>query len=155
MRWDEVWTKAQAWGCPCHPKKYPISISVKAWDAQDIPFFINKNIRSSLKTLYFYCFIYYVLFLERRFFCFLFFFFAVINGLCGRKTRSAFSCEYSYSSLIFTEYSCLAIAMLLAPVFHTSLVQSLLVFFSYICLLSGLYLFLSMRVLPNKLIGVG
>jgi hypothetical protein len=31
MIWDEVWTKAQAWGCPCHPKKYPRSISVKAW----------------------------------------------------------------------------------------------------------------------------
>jgi hypothetical protein len=31
MRWDEVWTKAQAWGFPCHPKKYPRSTSVKAW----------------------------------------------------------------------------------------------------------------------------
>jgi hypothetical protein len=60
------------------------------------------------------------------------FFFAVINSLCGRETRSVFSCEYSYSSLIFVEYSCLAIAMLLAPIFHASLVQSLLVFFSYI-----------------------
>ena len=37
----------------------------KLGDAQAIPFFINKNIRSSFKTLYFYCFIYYVLFLER------------------------------------------------------------------------------------------
>jgi hypothetical protein len=32
----------------------------KLGDAQGIPFFINKNIRSSFKTLYFYCFIYYV-----------------------------------------------------------------------------------------------
>jgi hypothetical protein len=31
MRWDEEWTKAQDWGCPCHPKKYPRSTSVKAW----------------------------------------------------------------------------------------------------------------------------
>jgi hypothetical protein len=31
MWWDEGWTKAQAWGCPCHPKKYPRSTSVKAW----------------------------------------------------------------------------------------------------------------------------
>jgi hypothetical protein len=23
MWWDEGWTKAQACGCPCHPKKYP------------------------------------------------------------------------------------------------------------------------------------
>jgi hypothetical protein len=68
-------------------------------------------------------------------FCFVLFcfvLFAVINGLCGRETRFTFSCEYSYSSLIFIEYSCRAIAMLLALVFHASLVQSLLVFFSYI-----------------------
>jgi hypothetical protein len=38
----------------------------KLGDAQGIPFFINKNIRSSFKTLYFYCFIYYVLFLKRQ-----------------------------------------------------------------------------------------
>jgi hypothetical protein len=75
-----------------------------------------------------------------RCFCFYFFcFFAIINGwilllLCGRETRFAFSCEYLYSSLIFVKYSCLAIAMLLAPIFHASLVQSLLVFFSYIWL---------------------
>jgi hypothetical protein len=31
MKWDEGWKKAQAWGFPCHPKKYPRSISVKAW----------------------------------------------------------------------------------------------------------------------------
>jgi hypothetical protein len=31
MRQDEGWTKAQAWGCQCHPKKYPRSTSVKAW----------------------------------------------------------------------------------------------------------------------------
>jgi hypothetical protein len=31
MRQDEVWKKGQAWGCPCHPKKYPRGTSVKAW----------------------------------------------------------------------------------------------------------------------------
>jgi hypothetical protein len=46
----------------------------KLGDDQGIPFFINKNIRSSFKTLYFYCFIYYVLFLERQLFLFLVFF---------------------------------------------------------------------------------
>jgi hypothetical protein len=40
----------------------------KLGDAQGTPFFINKNIRSSFKTLYFYCLIYYVLFLERQLF---------------------------------------------------------------------------------------
>jgi hypothetical protein len=69
----------------------------KLGDAQGTPFFINKNIRSSLKTLYFYCFICYVLFLEVLYFCFQFSFvlFAVINGwittyLFWRETRSIF-----------------------------------------------------------------
>ena len=44
--------------------------------------------------------------------------------LIGREKRSAFSYEYSYSSLILVEYSYLAIAMLLAPVLHASLIQS-------------------------------
>jgi hypothetical protein len=39
----------------------PINIQVvqasKLGDAQGTPFFINKNIRSSFKTLYFYCFV--------------------------------------------------------------------------------------------------
>jgi hypothetical protein len=54
----------------------------KLRDAQGTPFLINKNIRSSFKTLYFNCFICYVFLLERLYFCFLFSFvlFAVING---------------------------------------------------------------------------
>jgi hypothetical protein len=69
----------------------------KLGDAQGISFFINKNIRSSFKTLYFYCFICYVLFLERLYFYFQFSFilFAVINGwilayLFWRETRFIF-----------------------------------------------------------------
>ena len=31
----------------------------------------------------------------------------ILTFLCGRETRSAFSCEYSYSSFISVEYSCL------------------------------------------------
>jgi hypothetical protein len=65
--------------------------------AEGTPFFINKNIRSSFKTLYFYCFIWYVLFLVRFYFCFLFYFvlFAIINCwitsyLFWRETRSVF-----------------------------------------------------------------
>jgi hypothetical protein len=30
MWWDEGWTKAQAWGYPFHPMKYPRSTSIKA-----------------------------------------------------------------------------------------------------------------------------
>jgi hypothetical protein len=37
MRWDEVWTKAQDWWCPCNPKKYPRSTSVKAWGCPKTP----------------------------------------------------------------------------------------------------------------------
>ena len=69
----------------------------KLGDAQGIPFFINKNIRSSLKTLYFYSFARYVLFLERQLFLLLvcFVFFAVVYGwilayLFWRETRSIF-----------------------------------------------------------------
>jgi hypothetical protein len=51
----------------------------KLGDAQGTPFFINKNIRSSFKTLYFYCFIYDVLFLERQlFFVFSFILFCLL-----------------------------------------------------------------------------
>ena len=64
---------------PRHIQEVQVS---RLGDAQGIPFFINKNIRSSFKTLYFYSFTWYVLFLEHHFillsvlFCFL----AVING---------------------------------------------------------------------------
>jgi hypothetical protein len=37
MRWDEVWTKAQAWEFPCLPKKYPRGTSVKAWGCPEAP----------------------------------------------------------------------------------------------------------------------
>jgi hypothetical protein len=54
----------------------------KLGDSPRHPFFINKNIRSSFNTLYFYCFICYVFFLERIYFCFQFSFvlFDAING---------------------------------------------------------------------------
>jgi hypothetical protein len=42
----------------------------------------SAKIRSSFKTLYFYCFVFYAFFLERLYFCFQFCFvlFAAING---------------------------------------------------------------------------
>ena len=69
-----------------------------------------------------------MLYLERL--CVFYFFFVILlinwilDFLCGIETRSAFSCEYSYSSLISVEYSCLATAMLSALVFHASLVRA-------------------------------
>ena len=88
----------------------------KLWDDQGIPFFIVKIIRSSLVKLYFNSFTSYVLFLERL--CAFIFSIALLFSikldwtlafLIGRETRSAFSWEYSYSSLIFVEYSYLAL----------------------------------------------
>ena len=69
MQLDEGWTKAQAWGCPRgHPKKYPRGTSVKAWGCPRHPHFINKSTRSFFNALYFYCFMHYVLLLERLYF---------------------------------------------------------------------------------------
>jgi hypothetical protein len=66
----------------------------------------QKNIRSPFKTLYFYCFICYVLFLEHLYFYFKFPFvlFAAINGwitscLLWRETRSVFIAK---NTLVFT-----------------------------------------------------
>jgi hypothetical protein len=98
MRWDEEWTKAQAWGCPCHPKKYPISTSFKSWGCPEAPPSSSTKRSGYLSRHYiFYCFICYVFFLERLYFFFQFYFvlFAVINGwitpcLFWRETRSVF-----------------------------------------------------------------
>jgi hypothetical protein len=82
MRWDEVWKKAQAWGCPCHPKKYLRGTSVKAWGCPQGTPSSSAKIRSPFKILYFYCFVFYAFFLERFYFRFQFSFvlFAAING---------------------------------------------------------------------------
>ena len=77
--WYEVWTKAQAWGCPWLPEKYSRGTSVKAWDAPKHPHLHQQSIRSSFKTLYFFCFICYVLFLERLYFFFSFLFFVLCS----------------------------------------------------------------------------
>ena len=71
--------------------------------------------------------------------------------MCGRETRSAFSFEYSYSSLIFVEYSSIATAILSALVFHASLVG--VVSFSYVTLSYLIVIFLESLYL-NKLICV-
>ena len=47
----------------------------------------------------------------------------ILAFLCGIETRSAFSCEYSYFSLIPVEYTCLATTVLLALVLHAPLVS--------------------------------
>ena len=93
MWWDEVWTKDQAWGCPCHPKKYPRGTSIKAWGCPE------ASPSSSTKyQVIFQCAIFLLLHILCAVlgasFVFVFsFFFAVINSwilpfLCGSETRS-------------------------------------------------------------------
>jgi hypothetical protein len=75
MRWDEEWTKAQAWGCPCHPK-YPIGTSVKAWGCPKAPPSSSTKILGHLSRHYIFiasyamCFLGASLFLLSVFFCF-------------------------------------------------------------------------------------
>jgi hypothetical protein len=136
----------------------------KLGDAQGIPFLINKNIRSSFKTLYFYCFIYYVLFLERQLFLFLVLFCFVCCSIwldpsifvLERDTLRFHCLEHSS----FHSYCPVSVHFLLvlrlALVFHSYFVQSLLVFFSYIWLaLWSLMIIIYESCFKKKLIGVG
>jgi hypothetical protein len=74
--------KSSSLGIPTHPKKYSIGTSVKAWGCPQGPPSSSAKIRSPFNTLYFYCFMHYVFFLERLVFSFQFslFLFAAING---------------------------------------------------------------------------
>jgi hypothetical protein len=97
MRGDEGWTKAQAWGYPCHPKKYPRSTSVKAWGCPRHPLLHQQKFQVIFQDTIFLLLHMLCFFLEHLYFCFQFSFvlFAVINGwitpyLFWRETRSVF-----------------------------------------------------------------
>ena len=109
----------------------------KLGDAQGIPFFINKNIRSFFKTLYFYCVIFYVLFLERKlFFALSFDLFCFVccsiwldpSIFCFERDTLRFHClEYSsfhYYCFVSVQF---LLVLCLALVFNSYYVQSLLV----------------------------
>src|SRR3954471_209309 len=78
MPWDEEWKKSQAWGCP---PDTPMNIqevqASKLGDARGTPSSPIKSTRSFFSALYFYCFMHYVLFLERLYFCCVFFLFSI------------------------------------------------------------------------------
>jgi hypothetical protein len=105
--------KSSSLGMPTHPKKYPISTSVKAWGCPRGTPSSSAKIRSLFKTLYFYCFMHYAFFLERLYFCFQFSFvlFAAINGwtptnfFCRRCTRFHLPRTLHFSLLSFNECS--------------------------------------------------
>jgi hypothetical protein len=78
MRWDEVWTKAQAWGWPCIPRNIQEVQASKLGDAPRHPlFFINKYQVTFQDTIFLLLRILCVflgasLFLLSFFFCFVF-----------------------------------------------------------------------------------
>jgi hypothetical protein len=74
--------KSSNLGMPMHPKKYPRGTSVKAWGCPRGTPSSSAKIRSPFNTLYFYCFMHYVFFLERLVFSFQFclVLFSAING---------------------------------------------------------------------------
>jgi hypothetical protein len=85
MWWDEEWIKAQTWGCPCHPKKYPRSTSVKAWGCPRHPLLHQQKYEVIFQDtifllLHMLCVVLGAsLFLFLVFFCFVCYF-AIING---------------------------------------------------------------------------
>ena len=121
------------------PKKYPRSTSIKAWGCPRHPLLHQQIIRSPFKTLYFYCFTYYVLFLERHFillsvlFCFL-----AGNKwldpsiLVWRETHSIILFRTLYFSLFLIVSVLFLLQLFLALVFLAYFVQSLLVCSIYI-----------------------
>jgi hypothetical protein len=106
MRWDEVSIKSQAWGCPCHPKKYPRGTSVKAWGCPRATPSSSAKIRSPFNTLYCYCFIFYAFCLERLYFCFQFSFVLFAEKNCWTPTNFFWrSCTLFFiakNTLVFT-----------------------------------------------------
>jgi hypothetical protein len=118
------------------PKKYPRSISVKAWGCPRCTPSSSAKIRSPFKTLYFFCFMHYAFFLECQLFFFQFSFalFAAINGwitsCVWRETCSVFHCqEHSiFHSYRFNECS-LFLLLHLAFVFHLDMCSNLVIYF--------------------------
>ena len=114
----------------------------KLGDAPRHPLLHQQNIRSSFTELYFYCFICYVLFLKRLYFCFQFYFvlFAVaykldLSILVWQRDTLRFNCIEHSSFHSYCSTSVLFLLVLrLALVLHSYCVQSLLVFFSQVFL---------------------
>jgi hypothetical protein len=148
---------------PTHPKKYPRGTSVKAWGCPRGTPSSSAKIRSPFNTLYFYCFMHYVFFLERLYFCFQFsfVFFAAINRwiascLFWRETYSVFHCQehssfHSYrSTSVF--FSRTAFSLHFSPWF---LFRSCYIFASRCICTTGLCWFSSKELFQKGLNGVG
>jgi hypothetical protein len=111
--WSFVWRKFSSVGNGEWWDEMKYGTSVKACGCPRGTPSSSAKIRSPFKTLYFYCFIFYVFFLERLYICFQFSFilFAVINGwitswLFWRWHTPFIICqEYYFLLLSFNEYS--------------------------------------------------
>src|SRR3954447_16434433 len=81
--------KTQAWGCPLDT---PINIqevqASKLGDARGTPSSSIKSTMSFFSALYFYCFMHYVLFLERVYFCCVF----ILSCFLFNKVGPIMSC---------------------------------------------------------------
>src|SRR3954467_3141366 len=68
---------------PGHPKKYQEVQESKLGDARGTPSSSIKSTRSFFNALYFYCFMHYVLLLERLYFCCVFILFVCLFNKVG------------------------------------------------------------------------
>jgi hypothetical protein len=142
--------KSSSLEMPMHrPKKYPRSISVKAWGCpRGTPSSLAK-IRSPFKTLYFYCFMHYAFFLEHQLFLFsVFFCFVCCNKwldhiMCLERDMLHFSLPRTlrFSLLSFQwvfSFSATAFSFCFPPWY---VFRSCYIFSSRCIFASGIYLF--------------
>ena len=134
MKYGQKLKLGDAHGTPRNIQKVQAS---KLGDAPKHPRLHHQSIRSFFNALYFYCFICCVLFLERLYFCFQFYFvlLSLVYGwthhICFGEDTLCFNCIEHSSFHSYCSTSVLFLRVLrLALVFHSYYVQSLLVFFS-------------------------
>src|SRR5664279_5525764 len=86
MKEDQEGIKAQAWGCPRHPKVlFKESQASKLGDAQGIPFFINNYQVVSIETMFLLLHILCAVLGASLCFCFLFAFWSCCDTLVWER----------------------------------------------------------------------
>ena len=154
--------KSSSLGCPCTPRNIQEVQTSKLGDAQGIPSSSTKQQVIFLCAI-FYCFIRYVLFLERLYFClqFSFVLFSVAYGwipayLFWRETHSVLIAQ---NTLVFT-FIVLRVFQFASTAFSSCSFTRIMFRARQYSLfmydqISGPYCISSLRVISNKLIGVG
>jgi hypothetical protein len=136
--WDEGWTKAQAWGYPCHPTKYPRSTSVKAWGCPSHPLLHQQKYQVIFQDTIFLLLHMLSVVLGASLFLFsVFFCFVCCNKwldpsifVLERDTLHFHCLEHSSLHSYYSVSVHFLLVLLLALVFHSYFVQSLLVWFT-------------------------